>query len=47
MIAVFVKAVEAGSFSAAAKRLGIPKTTVSAKVPGLERGPGVCRAESR
>jgi DNA-binding transcriptional LysR family regulator len=40
-IAVFVKVVEAGSFSAAAKRLGMPKTTVSAKVAGLERRLGV------
>ena len=40
-IAVFVKVVEAGSFSAAARRLGIPKTTVSAKVAGLEKRLGV------
>jgi DNA-binding transcriptional LysR family regulator len=40
-IAVFVKVVEAGSFSAAARRLGVPKTTVSAKVAGLERRLGV------
>jgi DNA-binding transcriptional LysR family regulator len=36
-IAVFVKVVESGSFSTAAKRLGMPKTTVSAKVAGLEK----------
>ena len=40
-ISVFVKVVEAGSFSAAARRLGMPKTTVSAKVAGLERRLGV------
>ena len=36
-IAVFVKVVEAGSFSAAARRLNMPKTTVSAKVAALEK----------
>ncbi|MGY4625367.1 LysR substrate-binding domain-containing protein [Bradyrhizobium sp. USDA 4486] len=36
-ITVFVKVVEAGNFSAAARRLGMPKTTVSAKVAGLEK----------
>lgn len=40
-IAVFVKVVEAGSFSTAARRLGVPKTTVSAKVAGLEKRLGV------
>ena len=40
-IAVFVKVVEAGSFSTAARRLGMPKTTVSAKVAGLEKRLGV------
>src|SRR5215475_3683998 len=40
-ITVFVKVVEAGSFSAAARRPGVPKTTVSAKVAGLERRLGV------
>jgi DNA-binding transcriptional LysR family regulator len=40
-IAAFVKVVEAGSFSAAARRLGMPKTTVSAKVAGLEKRLGV------
>jgi DNA-binding transcriptional LysR family regulator len=38
---VFVKVVEAGAFSAAARRLGMPKTTVSAKVAGLEKRLGV------
>src|SRR5215510_7139877 len=40
-IAVFVKVVESASFSAAARRLGLPKTTVSAKVAGLERRLGM------
>jgi len=40
-IAVFVKVVEAGSFSAAARLLQMPKTTVSAKVAGLEKRLGI------
>src|SRR5262245_50116714 len=40
-IAVFVKVVESGSFSTAARRLGIPKTTISAKVAGLEKRLGI------
>lgn len=40
-IAVFVKVVEAGSFSQAARLLKMPKTTVSAKVAALERRLGV------
>lgn len=40
-IAVFVKVVQAGSFSAAARLLGIPNTTVSAKVARLEKRLGV------
>ncbi len=40
-IAVFVKVVEAGSFSEAARLLKMPKTTVSAKVAALERRLGV------
>ena len=36
-IAVFVKVVEAGSFSGAARLLAMPKTTVSAKVAALEK----------
>jgi DNA-binding transcriptional LysR family regulator len=36
-IPVFVKVVEAGSFSGAARLLNMPKTTVSAKVAALER----------
>lgn len=40
-ITVFVRVVEAGNFSIAARRLGMPKTTVSAKVAGLEKRLGV------
>jgi DNA-binding transcriptional LysR family regulator len=40
-ISVFVKVVEAGSFSIAARYLGIPKTAVSAEVAGLEKRLGV------
>jgi DNA-binding transcriptional LysR family regulator len=40
-ISVFVKVVESGSFSAAARRLGSPKATVSAKVARLEKRLGV------
>ena len=36
-IAVFVKVVQAGSFSQAARLLGMPNTTVSAKVARLEK----------
>ncbi len=36
-IAVFVKVVETGSFSGAARQLSMPKTTVSAKVAALEK----------
>ena len=40
-VAVFVKVVEARSFSGAARLLKMPKTTVSAKVAGLEKRLGV------
>jgi DNA-binding transcriptional LysR family regulator len=40
-IAVFVKVVQAGSFSQAAKLLGMPNSTVSAKVSLLEKRLGV------
>lgn len=36
-IGVFVRVLEAGSFAAAARTLGMPKATVSAKVAALER----------
>jgi len=40
-IAVFVKVVQAGSFSRAARLLGMPNSTVSAKVSALEKRLGV------
>ncbi len=40
-IEVFVRVVEAGSFSAAARRLGMPKSTVSLHVSRLEKRLGV------
>ena len=40
-IALFVKVVQAGSFSRAARQLGVPNTTVSAKVARLEKRLGV------
>lgn len=40
-IAVFVRVVEAGSFSAAARRMGMPKATVSAKIARLEKRLGL------
>ncbi len=40
-IAVFIKVVEAGSFSAAAKALGYPRATVSRKVSQLESSLGI------
>ena len=40
-IAVFVKVVQAGGFSKAARLLGMPNTTVSAKVARLEKRLGV------
>jgi DNA-binding transcriptional LysR family regulator len=40
-IMVFARVVEAGSFTAAARLLGIPKTTVSRRVAALEREVGV------
>ena len=40
-IAIFVKVIQAGSFSRAAKLLGMPNSTVSAKVSALEKRLGV------
>lgn len=40
-ISVFVKVVESGSFSAAARLLKMPKTTVSGKIAALEKRLGV------
>jgi DNA-binding transcriptional LysR family regulator len=40
-IAIFIKVAQLGSFSAAAKQLNMPNSTVSAKVSGLEKRLGV------
>jgi DNA-binding transcriptional LysR family regulator len=40
-IVVFARVVEAGSFTAAARLLGMPKTTVSRRIVALEREVGV------
>jgi DNA-binding transcriptional LysR family regulator len=40
-IVVFIRVVEAGSFTAAARLLGMPKTTVSRRIASLEREVGV------
>ena len=40
-VAIFVKVLQAGSFSQAAKLLGMPNSTVSAKVSALEKRLGV------
>jgi DNA-binding transcriptional LysR family regulator len=40
-IAIFARVIEAGSFTAAARLLGMPKTTVSRRVAALERELGV------
>ena len=39
-IVVFARVVEAGSFTAAARLLGTPKTTVSRRIAALEREVG-------
>jgi DNA-binding transcriptional LysR family regulator len=40
-IEIFVAVMEAGSFVGAARRLGVPPSTVSARVAALERRLGV------
>jgi hypothetical protein len=40
-IVVFARVVEAGSFTSAARLLGMPKTTVSRRLAALEREVGV------
>jgi DNA-binding transcriptional LysR family regulator len=40
-VAMFVKVVQAGSFTEAARRMGAPKSTLSTKVSGLEKRLGV------
>ncbi len=39
--AVFVKVVQVGSFSAAAKQLGLPTSTVSTRIARLEKRLGI------
>jgi DNA-binding transcriptional LysR family regulator len=39
--AVFVKVVQSGSFSAAARQLGLPTSTISTRVARLEKRLGV------
>ena len=39
--AVFVKVIQAGSFSAAARQLGLPVSTISTRVSRLEKRLGV------
>jgi len=43
-IVVFARVIEAGSFTAAARLLGMPKTTVSRRIAALEREVGVTDA---
>ena len=40
-VAIFASVVEAGSFTAAARQLGMPKTSVSRRIADLERDVGV------
>ena len=40
-IVVFARVVEGGSFTAAARLLGMPKTSVSRRIAALEREVGV------
>lgn len=40
-VAIFIQVVQAGSFSHAAKKLGMPNSTVSAKISSLEKRLGV------
>src|SRR5688572_15320774 len=40
-VQVFARVIEAGSFTAAARLLGMPKTTVSRRIAALERAVGV------
>lgn len=40
-VAIFIKVVQEGSFSQAAKKLGMPNSTVSAKVSSLEKRLGI------
>lgn len=40
-VAIFIEVIQAGSFSQAAKKLGMPNSTVSAKISSLERRLGI------
>ena len=44
-IVVFARVVEAGSFTAAARLLGMPKTTVSRRIADLEQKLGVAQGQ--
>ena len=46
-IVVFARVIEAGSFTAAARLLGMPKPTVSRRIAALERGGNLVPAERR
>jgi len=40
-VAVFVKVIQSGSFTEAARKLGAPKSTVSTKISSLEKRLGI------
>ena len=46
-MAIFVHVVEAGSFTGAARHLGLPKSTVSRKITALEKSGAIRRHGKR